>query len=109
MKKINENRGNDEISSGDLDGAQGGGVGKIAIADLFLACTISRRNRLRPAASSDQNNRSGHGEEPSATRNYAANRQTISVEHCAIPPRGKRWTAIFQELSAVDKRHEIIT
>lgn len=25
MKKINENRGNDEISSGDLDGAQGGG------------------------------------------------------------------------------------
>lgn len=103
-----KDRGKDEISQAAT--RRGGEANKIAIADLFLACAVSWRNRLRPAASSDQNNRSEHEGEPSATRNYAANRQTISAnEHCAIPPLGKRWTAIFQELSAVDERHEIIT
>lgn len=40
-----------------------------------------------------------------------ANRQAISAarRRCAITPREERWTAIFQELSAVDKRREIIT
>lgn len=88
----------------------GGETSKIATVDLFLACRISRWNRDRDLRRPRIKTIRG---ESSATRNYAANRQAISAKLCVIKRERererKKWTAIFQELSAVDKRNYNLT